>query len=87
MRFDPMNNNVFVERMANVTIDGGIHIPDKFTPTTQQALVIAVGDKCRWVRPNDEILIAKMGGQDVTLEGRKYFIIPESDVLCIKRGE
>ncbi len=88
----PLADRVVVEPMAQEQIKGGIIIPDTAKEKPQQGKIIAVGpgrvsDSGERVAPEvkkgDVVLYGKYAGTEVTVEGKDYLILRESDVLAI----
>ena len=73
-------------------VKGGIIIPDSAKEKSQEATVVAVGlgrtldDGKRSsfdVKVGDRVLISKYGGTEVTLNGEKYMLLREDDIVAI----
>ena len=70
---------------------GGIIIPDTAKEKPQQGEVVAVGpgkvDDGKRVPPEvkvgDDVLYSKYGGTEVEVDGVKYLILREDDILAI----
>lgn len=65
----------------------GIYIPDTAKEKPQRGKVIAVGngkkDEPMEIKVGDEVLYGKYSGTEITLEGKDYLIMRQSDVLAI----
>jgi chaperonin GroES len=65
----------------------GIIIPDSAKEKPQQGRVIMVGtdkkDEIMEVKVGDTVLYGKYGGQELTIDGKDYLLISQSDVLFI----
>ncbi len=93
MKLNPLDDRIVVKQSeAEEKTRGGIILPDTAKEKPQIGTVIAVGpgklldDGKRSqmsVKINDEVFYAKYLGNDVELEGEKYVILRESDVLGI----
>ena len=93
MKLRPLDNRVVVEQMeAEEKTSGGIFLPDTAKEKPQMGKVIAVGpgslldDGQRGtmsVKKGDEVIYGKYMGNDVEVEGKKYVILRESDLLGI----
>ena len=89
----PLQDRVIVERLeAEERTAAGIIIPDTAQEKPQSGRVIAAGPGLRDkknkfvpldVKKGDEVLFAKFGGTDVTLDGKEYLILKESDILAV----
>jgi chaperonin GroES len=93
MKIKPLADRILVRRVEEEEVKkGGIIIPDTVKEKPQQGEVIAVGpgavgeDGKRIaldVKKGDRILMGKYSGQEVELDGEKYIIMREDDVLAI----
>src|SRR5690242_106981 len=91
----PLHDRIFVKRLETKEIaKSGIIIPDTAKEKPQEGEVIAVGngkiDKGRRipvdVNVGDRILFGKYTGSDITIEGQKYLILREDEVLARLSG-
>jgi chaperonin GroES len=93
MTFKPLHDRVLVQRQeSSEKTLGGIIIPDTAKEKPAEGKVIAVGDGLRKedgtilalnVKVGDKILFAKWGGNEVTIDGKDFIIMKESDILGI----
>ena len=93
MKLNPLDDRIVVKQLeAEEKTSGGIILPDTAKEKPQIGTVIAVGpgkmldDGKRSqmsVKINDEVFYAKYLGNDVEIDGEKYVILRESDVLGI----
>ncbi|KAL0263909.1 UNVERIFIED_CONTAM: hypothetical protein PYX00_011040 [Menopon gallinae] len=94
MSFKPLFDNVLIERVeqSNKT-KGGVIIPDTAKEKPIEGKVIATGPgKVNeqgqviklTVKEGDIVVFSKWGGTEITLEGKEYLILKESDLLGIK---
>ena len=88
MNIKPLADRVLVQPAKTEEKIGGIIIPDtcsKEKPT--QGTVIAVGngtkDEEMVLKVGDTVLYGKYAGTELELEGEKYLIMRQSDVLAI----
>ena len=89
----PLADRVLVEAAAaETTTKGGIIIPDTAKEKPQRGKIIAVGtgrvaDDGKVtplsVKAGDEILYGKYSGTELTLDGKEYMIMRESDIYAI----
>ena len=88
----PIGDRVVVEPApAEEKTASGIYIPDTAKEKPQQGVVVAVGpgrfaDQTGTLIPltvkvGDQVLYSKYGGTEVTIEGKEYLIMRESDIL------
>jgi len=93
----PLGNNIIVKPVALEEVSrGGIIIPDTAKEKPQEGEIIAVGpgrmDKAGHLIPmdvkaGDRVIFAKYTGSEIKIEGEKYLIMPESDILAIKTAQ
>ena len=66
---------------------GGIIIPDSAKEKPLKGKVIAIGngtkDEEMVVKPDDTVLYGKYAGTEIELDGEKYLIMKQSDILAI----
>ncbi len=97
MKLRPLHDRIIVQRLEEGEQQiGGIIIPDTAKEKPQQGKVVAAGtgklkDNGKRVpldvRPGDLILFGKYAGQEITLEGEKYLIVKEDEVLAVIEGK
>ena len=84
----PLADRVLVEpSQADETTTSGIIIPDTAKEKPQRGSVVAVGsgkkDEPLTVKVGDTILYGKYAGTEITVDGREYLIMRESDIFAI----
>lgn len=84
----PLADRVLVEpKEAETKTASGLYIPDTAKEKPQEGKVIAAGpgkkDEPMEVKVGDEVLYGKYTGTEVTVEGKKYLIVKQSDILAI----
>lgn len=84
----PLADRVVIEpREAEVKTASGLFIPDTAKEKPQQGKVVAAGpgkkDEPMEVSVGDEVLYGKYAGTEVTVDGQKYLIVKQSDILAI----
>ncbi len=88
MNIKPLADRVLILPMAaeEKTI-GGIIIPDTAKEKPLQGKVVAVGngtkDEVMEIAVGDQVLYGKYAGTEFELDGEKYLIMRQSDVLAI----
>lgn len=91
MNIKPLADRVLIAPTAaeEVTM-AGIIIPDSAKEKPLQGRVIAVGkgtkDEEMVLQPGNNVLYGKYAGNEVTLDGEKYIIMRQSDVLAVIEG-
>ena len=88
MNIKPLGDRVLVKPApAEEKTVGGIIIPDTAKEKPLQGSVLAVGggtkDEEMVLKPGDTVLYGKYAGTEVELEGEKYLIMRQSDVLAV----
>lgn len=89
----PLGGRVLVKRLeSEEKLKGGIILPDTAKKKQETAEVIALGtgkkDKKGVVIPfpvalGDKILMDKYAGQEITLNGEEFVILPADDIIAI----
>ena len=88
MNIKPLADRVLVKpAAAEEKTAGGIIIPDTAKEKPLQGEVLAVGqgtkDEEMVLKAGDQVLYGKYAGTEVELDGEKYIIIRQSDVLAV----
>jgi chaperonin GroES len=86
INFKPNEDRVLVEAApAEEKTSSGIIIPDTAKEKPQKGKVIAVGDGIKdkpvTVKVGDNILYGKYAGTEITIEGKEYLIMRNSDIF------
>lgn len=84
----PLADRVLVEpAAAEEKTAGGIIIPDTAKEKPQRGKIVAVGngkpDEPMTVKKGDTVLYGKYAGTEITVEGKDYLIMRESDIFAI----
>ena len=84
----PLADRVLVEpKEAETKTASGLYIPDTAKEKPQEGKVIAAGpgkkDEPMEVKVGDEVIYGKYAGTEVTVEGKKYLIVKQSEILDI----
>ena len=88
MNIKPLADRVLVEpAAAEEKTASGIIIPDTAKEKPQKGKVVAVGegkkDEPLTVKVNDTVLYGKYAGTEITVDGKEYLIMRESDIFAI----
>jgi len=86
VKFKPNEDRVLVEAAAaEEKTASGIIIPDTAKEKPQQGKVVAVGpgfkDKPVTVKEGETVLYGKYSGTEITIDGKEYLIMRNSDIL------
>jgi chaperonin GroES len=93
MNLKPLDDRIVIKQSdAEEKTSGGIILPDTAREKPQIGTVVAIGpgkildDGKRGkmsVKKKDEVIYAKYMGSDIEIDGQKYVILKESDILGI----
>ena len=93
MNIKPLADRVIVRAIEpEEKKQGGIIIPDTAKEKPQEGEVIAVGPGkisdsgskvAMEVKKGDRVLYGKYAGTEVTIDGKEYLIMRESDILAV----
>ena len=88
LNIKPLADRVLVEPLeAETKTASGIIIPDSAKEKPQQGVVIAVGagkkDEPMTVKVGEKVLYGKYSGNEISVDGKKYHIMHESDIFAI----
>lgn len=93
MNIKPLSNYIFVEPLnEEKTTKSGIIIPETAEEKPMIGKVIAVGpgkttDEAKLIpislKVGDKVLFAKYAPSEIKIEGQKYLVIREEDVMAI----
>lgn len=82
MNFTPLGNKLLIEiKKTEKQTAGGIIIPTE--RLTKEAVVIKVGPEVLDIVEGDVVMLDKLEGAEVTLEGVDYHIIIEDNVIGV----
>ena len=87
MNIKPLADRVLVLPTAAEEKVGGIIIPDTAQEKPLRGKIVAAGngtkDEEMVLKAGDEVLYGKYAGTELELEGTKYLIMRQSDVLAV----
>lgn len=92
MKLVPLGDRVVLKQLvAEETTKSGIVLTGQAKEKPQEAEVIAVGpggvvdgkEVVMQVKVGDKVIYSKYAGTDVELEGEKYIIVKQNDILAI----
>ena len=87
MSIKPLADRVLVLPAQAEEKVGGIIIPDTAKEKPQHGTVVAAGngtkDEEMVLKEGDEVLYGKYSGTELEVEGTKYLIMRQSDVLAV----
>lgn len=93
LKVKPLGDRVVVEPVEEKEVQkGGIIIPDTAKEKPQEGIIAAVGtgktddsgNKIPFeVKKGDKVLYSKYGGTEISIDGDKYLIMREDDILGV----
>lgn len=87
MNIKPLADRVLVLPAQAEKKVGGIIIPDTAKEKPQHGTIVAAGngtkDEEMVLKEGDEVLYGKYSGTELEVEGTKYLIMRQSDVLAV----
>jgi len=88
VKIKPLADRVLVEpQAAEEKTASGIIIPDSAKEKPQRGKIVAAGpgtkDEKMEVKVGDAVLYGKYAGTELTIDGKDYLIMRQSDVLAI----
>ncbi|HEX4104088.1 MAG TPA: co-chaperone GroES [Candidatus Paceibacterota bacterium] len=94
MNFKPLSNHLFIEPLEEErTTKGGIVLPDtaeKEKPIKGKVLAVGPGKRnekgetmSMSVKIGDTVLFKKYGPDEIEIEGKKYLVGDEDDILAV----
>ena len=92
MKLVPLGDKIVLKQLeAEETTKSGIILASKSQEKPQEAEVVAVGpggvvdgkEVVMQVKVGDKVIYSKYAGTDVELEGEKYIIVKQNDILAI----
>jgi len=96
MKIQPLGERIVVQRVeAEEKTAGGIVLPDTAKEKPKQGKIVSVGsgtlkdDGTREpleVKKGDKVLFESYAGTEVTVDGKEYLIMRQSDVLAVVEG-
>ncbi|MBM4065109.1 MAG: co-chaperone GroES [Planctomycetes bacterium] len=88
----PLDDRVVIEPMeAEEKTQGGIVLPDTAKEKPMKGKILAVGDGKMLesgkraellVKKGDKVLYGKYAGTEITIDGKEYLVMRESDILA-----
>ena len=84
----PLSDRVLVEpSVAESKTASGLIIPETAKEKPQQGTVVAVGpgkkDEPMEVKVGDKVLYGKYSGNELTVDGKDYLMMHQSDIMAI----
>lgn len=90
-KLEPMNGNIILKPIeTQEETFGNIIIPDLGKERPEMAEVVATSNTYNWhkgeslpstLSAGDRVLIPKLGGMKITIDGEDFFVCKETDIL------
>jgi len=92
INLQPLEDRVIIDPFpAEEVTKSGIVIPDTAKEKPQRGRVVAVGpgkkDSPMTLKVGDEVIYGKYAGTEITIDGKEYLIMRQSDVYAIVTHE
>lgn len=80
---EPLSANLVIKAEVEKKAVGGIDLPDTVDPDApQKGVVVAAGPECS-VKVNDVVIFRKYSPDAFTLDGEKYLLLAQKDILAL----
>ena len=85
----PLHDRILVHRVAeDEKTTGGLFIPDTAKEKPQKGTIVAVGpgkkkDEPMTVKVGDTVFYGKYSGTEISIDGKEYLIMRESDIFAV----
>jgi len=85
MKIKPLTDHILIEpSKEEEKTKTGILLPETAEKErSEQGKVIAVGPKCKEVKPGNKVLFTKYGPNEIKVADKEYLIAKEEDILAI----
>lgn len=97
LSIEPLADKVIVQQIeASAISSGGIHLPKGAQEKTCRATVISVGPGMIFetgvlrepqVKKGDVVLFYPNCGTEITVDGKKFLLMREKDIMAVVRGD
>ena len=96
MKLEPLNDRVVIKQKdADNMTKGGLHLPEQTKEKPTSGTVVAVGPGkvnessnliSLNVKVGDEVLYERYGGSEVEVDGEKFVVVRENEIIAIFIG-
>lgn len=88
MNIKPLSDRVLIEpKPAEEKTAGGLFIPETAKEKPLEGKVVAAGpgtkEVAMEVKTGDNVLYGKYAGTEITVDGKEYIIMRQSDILAV----
>jgi chaperonin GroES len=85
MTLQPLGRNVIIEPDSSQNEINGILMPETSEKRPETGLVLAAGPDAVGLTEGDKVVYRKYGPDEVTVDGRKVFVLSIEDVIAVIR--
>lgn len=78
----PLGKNVVIQDRVKEHKKGSIFIPDNAQEKSYEAVVVAIGSDVTTIKVDDVIIYGKFSGDETVLDGFKFRLIKDTDILA-----
>lgn len=83
VKINPLDDRIVAQQLeAQTKTASGLFLPDSAQEKPKVAKVVAVGANVKNVKVGDQIIYKEYSATDVKVDGQKYLIVKEEDVLA-----
>jgi chaperonin GroES len=83
--FEPLADHILIRRdEAEAVTSGGLYIPEQAREAIDAGVALLCGPDALGVKPGERVLFKKYAATDLELEGRRFAVLREGDVLGVE---
>lgn len=83
VKINPLDDRIVAQQLeAQTKTASGLFLPDSAQEKPKVAKVVAIGANVKGVKVGDQIIYKEYSATDVKVDGQKYLIVKEEDVLA-----
>ncbi len=79
----PINNNVLFKPFPSIEkSESGLFLPETAREINNKGTIISIGSKVNGLNKGDVVYRVKNWGEELIIEGEKYFLMDAGSILC-----
>jgi len=83
VKINPLDDRIVAQQLeAQTKTASGLFLPDSAQEKPKVAKVVAIGKNVKGVKVGDQIIYKEYSATEVKVDGDKYLIVKEEDVLA-----